>query len=86
MINQVIKLISPKKLEVFETALADLQARNIPVIIHVILGLPRETTQMVLDTIHYLNKQIQNTKQLHYEQSSKFTFVLNRKIIHYKIR
>lgn len=45
------------KLDVFETALANLQARNIPVIVHVILGLPGETTQMVLDTIHYLNKK-----------------------------
>lgn len=44
------------KLEVFETAVAHLKARNIPVIVHVILGLPGENTSLVLETIHYLNK------------------------------
>ena len=44
------------KLEVFDTAVANLNAHNIPVIVHVILGLPGETTDMVLQTIQYLNR------------------------------
>lgn len=44
-------------LEVFDAAVANLQARNIPVIVHVILGLPNETRSMVLETIHYLNRK-----------------------------
>ncbi len=43
------------KLEIFNTAVANLKARNIPVIVHVILGLPGETTEMILETIQYLN-------------------------------
>ena len=43
------------KLEVFDTAVANLKARNIPVIVHVILGLPGETTEMILETVRYLN-------------------------------
>lgn len=43
------------KLEVFDTAVANLKSRNIPVIVHVILGLPGETADMVLKTLHYLN-------------------------------
>ena len=44
------------KLEVFDTAVAALKSRNIPVIVHVILGLPGENTEMVLQTIQYLNR------------------------------
>lgn len=44
------------KLEVFDTAVANLLAHNIPVIVHIILGLPGETTDMVLQTIQYLNQ------------------------------
>ena len=44
------------KLEVFDTAVANLEKRGIPVVVHVILGLPGETTDMVLQTIQYLNK------------------------------
>lgn len=43
------------KLEVFDTAVANLKSRNIPVIVHIILGLPGETADMVLKTLHYLN-------------------------------
>ena len=43
------------KLTVFDSAVAKLKSLNIPVIVHVILGLPGETTDMILDTIHYLN-------------------------------
>lgn len=43
-------------LDVFDTAVAALNERNIPIVVHVILGLPGETADMVLETIHYLNK------------------------------
>ncbi|MBR5596466.1 MAG: TIGR01212 family radical SAM protein [Lachnospiraceae bacterium] len=45
------------QLNMFDTAVANLQARNIPVIVHVILGLPSETPDMILDTIKYLNRK-----------------------------
>lgn len=44
-------------LATFETALASLHALDIPVIVHVILGLPHETEKMQLQTIDYLNRQ-----------------------------
>ena len=43
------------RLDIFDQAVAGLKARNIPVIVHVILGLPGESTQMILETIQYLN-------------------------------
>lgn len=43
------------KLEVFHNAVANLKMRGIPVIVHIILGLPGETPQMVLETIRHLN-------------------------------
>ena len=39
----------------FTQAVEDLHAINIPVIVHVILGLPKETEIMMLETIKYLN-------------------------------
>lgn len=39
----------------FARAMEQLQALHIPVIIHVILGLPGETKEMMLQTIEYLN-------------------------------
>lgn len=39
---------------VFEKALADLQTLEIPVIVHVILGLPFENNERILETIDYL--------------------------------
>lgn len=44
------------KLEIFNIAVAALKERNIPVVVHVILGLPGETADMVLQTIQYLNR------------------------------
>ena len=41
-------------LPVFEQALRDLETLFIPVIVHVILGLPGETTRDILETIDYL--------------------------------
>lgn len=40
----------------FADAFARLKAIDIPVIIHVILGLPHETQEMMLETIAYLNE------------------------------
>ena len=44
-------------LQVFENALENLQTREIPVIAHVILGLPFETKKQILQTIDYLAKK-----------------------------
>lgn len=43
-------------LSVFETAVLNLRAAGIEVIVHTILGLPGETEEMVLATMHYLNQ------------------------------
>lgn len=42
-------------LSVFEEAMTALAAIHIPVIVHVILGLPGETKEMMLETCSYLN-------------------------------
>lgn len=44
-------------LSVFEHCVKRLRAQNITVITHIILGLPGETTQDILQTIAYLNRQ-----------------------------
>lgn len=44
-------------LSCFESALAKLNRRGIPVIVHTILGLPFETDEMALETMRYLNRQ-----------------------------
>ena len=41
--------------EMFDKAVANLQARNIPVIAHVILGLPDETKKMMLETVKHIS-------------------------------
>lgn len=41
-------------LELFDTAVANLQTRGIPVIAHVILGLPNETKEMMLETVSHI--------------------------------
>lgn len=43
-------------LSVFEYAMAKLSARRIPVIVHVILGLPGETPADMYETVSYLNR------------------------------
>lgn len=40
--------------EMFDKAVSRLEARNIPVIVHVILGLPGESNDMMLETIKHL--------------------------------
>ena len=44
------------ELSCFEDACAMLRAAGLEIVVHTILGLPGETTQMMLDTIHYLNR------------------------------
>lgn len=44
-------------LPVFDRAVYDLSKRDIPVIVHVILGLPFEDRQDMLETINYLNQK-----------------------------
>jgi len=44
------------ELPCFEKAFAQLKALDIPVIVHLILGLPGETPAMMLESIQYLNK------------------------------
>lgn len=42
-------------LENFETMVKKLQQRKIPVVVHIINGLPNETKEMMLETVRYLN-------------------------------
>ena len=42
-------------LPVFDRAVKELEARGIEIIVHTILGLPGETTDMMLDTMRYVN-------------------------------
>ena len=44
-------------LDCFENALHNLSRINIPVIVHVILGLPGETDEHIYQTVGYLNRQ-----------------------------
>lgn len=51
------------RLEVFEDTLSRLRAHGLTVIVHVILGLPDETRDMMLDTVRYLaHRNIQGIK------------------------
>ena len=43
-------------LSTFETAVKNLHARNLEVIVHTILGLPGESPERMLETINYLNR------------------------------
>lgn len=44
-------------LSCFEEAVSSLQSRHIEVVVHTILGLPGESRQDILSTMHYLNTQ-----------------------------
>lgn len=44
------------ELPVFETAVKQLKALNIPIIVHTILGLPGEDEKRILETIDYVNQ------------------------------
>ncbi len=68
-------------LSVFENTLKELQIRNIDVITHVILGLPGETKEDILATIHYLNERgIQGIKMhlLHILKETDLATELNQ--------
>ena len=43
-------------LDVFNNTVKELRKRNIDVITHVIIGLPGETGEDIIETVHYLNK------------------------------
>nr|MCR5418242.1 TIGR01212 family radical SAM protein [Lachnospiraceae bacterium] len=43
-------------LDVYDKAIADLKERNIETIVHVILGLPGETTEEMLETVKYVGR------------------------------
>ena len=43
-------------LDVFDRAVAALRSRNIDVVVHLILGLPGETNEDILETIRYINR------------------------------
>jgi len=50
-------------LSVFDTCVKELHRRGIPVIAHIILGLPGESTEEILQTVDYLNRtKIQGIK------------------------
>lgn len=50
-------------LSCFEKAVKELRKRNLEVIVHTILGLPEETKEDILETMHYLNhRNIQGIK------------------------
>ena len=48
------RLNTQTTVELFDEAVAKLQARNIPVIAHIILGLPGETREMMLQTVAHV--------------------------------
>ena len=49
-------------LDVYDKAVSDLKARNIEVITHVILGLPGESREQMLDTVRYVGQQTDGIK------------------------
>ena len=48
------KLNTHTTIELFDYAVSQLHKRNIPIITHLILGLPGETKEMMLDSIRYI--------------------------------
>ena len=45
------------RLDCFEQAVRELRSRELEVIVHTILGLPGESREDILETMHYLNKK-----------------------------
>ena len=43
-------------LDVFNNTVKELRKRNIYIVVHIILGLPGESEEDIIETIHYLNK------------------------------
>lgn len=52
-------------LQNFETAIKELQKRNIEVVVHIINGLPGETKQDMIETVKYLNNLKINGIKIH---------------------
>ncbi len=52
-------------LENFETAIKELQKRNIEVVVHIINGLPGETKEDMIETVKYLNNLKINGIKIH---------------------
>ncbi len=68
-------------LDIFESAVANLKQLDIPIIVHCIFGLPHETKDMMLETIHYLNQQQINGIKLQFlyvlKETDLGTYYLN---------
>ena len=63
--------------ELFDEAVTNLHARNIPVIVHVILGLPNESKEMMLETVsHVASRHVAGIKLqlLHILKGTKLAF------------
>lgn len=61
------------KLETFEKAMASLKSRGIPVVVHAILGLPKETEDDMLNTIKYIGNTGAFGIKIHLLHLIKFT-------------
>ncbi len=92
--EQTLKLINRgHDLKNFETAVENLQKRNIRVIVHIINGLPYETKEDMLNTVRYLNNLkidglkihmlqiLKNTPLADYYQHNKFKLLSKEEYI-----
>ena len=92
--EQTLKLINRgHDLKNFETAVKNLQKRNIRVIVHIINGLPYETKEDMLNTVRYLNNLkidglkihmlqiLKNTPLADYYQHDKFKLLSKEEYI-----
>ena len=92
--EQTLKLINRgHDLKNFETAVKNLQKRNIRVIVHIINGLPYETKEDMLNTVRYLNNLkidglkihmlqiLKNTPLADYYQHNKFKLLSKEEYI-----
>lgn len=69
-------------LECFHNCVLELRKRNIPVVVHIMNGLPYETKEMMIETAKYLNKlDIQGIKihMLHVLKNTKLSFDYQKK-------
>ena len=68
------------KLDIYDKAVSDLRARGIDVVTHIILGLPNETKEMMLETVDYVaNRDVQGVKfhLLHLMKNTKLVNFYN---------
>ena len=69
----------------FEEMVKKLRSKNIPVIVHIINGLPYETKEMMIETVKYLNKlDIQGIKihMLHIIKNTKLEEIYQQEKFH----